>query len=376
MPGREQGQNAQAPRGSRASYGQALCLFMIFLLLWIPAAMRQETGNDYMRYVEFFHLANVHAYVPTEPGFNAVVRVIYGLCGYENYLLVFALFSFATIALFLAALWQQAKMGEERFFAASFFLFMTFGYYFQTYNTVRYYLALAVSFYALRFFLQRQYVTFLVLILLAALFHKSVLVVLVLYPMAAFAWKKWMVVLLTVLGAGFILFQDLCMKIIVWLYPSYLDTDILAAGGSPSYVNILRCAAILMLCGLVAFWNRGNPEHSFGVCYKESRSYRFYRNAVWISLWIYIFAYFVPELSRICYYLTVTQVILIPQLILEVPQNRKREKKVLTILIAAAAVLFFLLFLKTAYKDTIRILPYHSFLFDELSLTPSRSIIR
>ena len=117
------------------SRGEALsktAVFMLLAVLFIPAALRQATGNDYMRYVEIFHLADAGARVPTEEGFNLFVRAVYDLCGYENYLLVFALFSLSTTALFLSAIRRQA-----RFFGFSFYLFMMFGYYFQSYNTVR-----------------------------------------------------------------------------------------------------------------------------------------------------------------------------------------------------------------------------------------------
>ena len=53
------------------------CLFTIFLVLTVPAVLRQETGNDYMRYVEVFHLAASRAVVPTEPGFNRLARLVY-----------------------------------------------------------------------------------------------------------------------------------------------------------------------------------------------------------------------------------------------------------------------------------------------------------
>ena len=105
---------------SRGRQAQKALFLLLFLVLFVPSALRQATGNDYMRYVEFFHLASVDAYVPTEPGFNAFVKLIYGLCGYENYLLVFALFALFTILLFLLAIRDEA--GED--FGLAFFLFV------------------------------------------------------------------------------------------------------------------------------------------------------------------------------------------------------------------------------------------------------------
>ena len=127
------------------------CLLLILVILAVPAILRQETGNDYLRYVEFFHLASIDAYVPTEKGFNLLVKAIYALCGYENYLLVFAVYAILTIGLMLLAIRQQAED-----FAFSFFLFMMFGYYFQSFNTMRYYFALSIALVSMTCLLRRR----------------------------------------------------------------------------------------------------------------------------------------------------------------------------------------------------------------------------
>ncbi len=163
-----------------------VCLTAVFLILFLLSACRLNVGNDYAKYVEFMHLVNCDAYVPTEIGFNLMVKLIYGLSGYENFLLVFAFYSFATVFLFLLAMYRQS---DE--FGLTFFLFMTLGYYFQTFSTVRYYLALAAALYSMKFVLQRKWGRFAALVLLGATFHKSLLVVLPLYFLASLPWKKW-----------------------------------------------------------------------------------------------------------------------------------------------------------------------------------------
>ncbi len=77
-----------------------LSLSAIFLLLFGVSACRLNVGNDYAKYVEFMHLINCNAFVPTEFGFNQVVKLLYGISGFENYLLVFAFFAFFTILFF------------------------------------------------------------------------------------------------------------------------------------------------------------------------------------------------------------------------------------------------------------------------------------
>ena len=81
-----------------------VCLLSIFLVLFALSACRLNVGNDYAKYVEFMHLVNCDAYVPTEIGFNLLVKIVYGLSGYENYLLVFAIYAFATVIIFLLAM--------------------------------------------------------------------------------------------------------------------------------------------------------------------------------------------------------------------------------------------------------------------------------
>lgn len=106
--------------------------------------------------------------------------------GLENFLLVFAFYAFVTVFFFLLAMYE----GSDDF-PLTFFFFMALGYYFQTFSTVRYYLALAIALYAMKFVLRRQWGRFLILVLLGSAFHKSLLVVIPLYILASLPWKKW-----------------------------------------------------------------------------------------------------------------------------------------------------------------------------------------
>ena len=370
------------PGGTRGAVLRRSCFFLIALILIVPAVLRQETGNDYLRYVEFFHLASIDAYVPTEAGFNLLVKAIYALCGYENYLLVFAVFAVLTIVLMLEVLRRQAEN-----YAFSFFLFMMFGYYFQSFNTMRYYLALSLALTAMTCLLKRRYPEFVLLILAAALFHKSALAALLLYPASIMRWKKIHRASAAGIGVGVLLLHDKVLQLLVALYPSWEGTEDLAAGTSVSWVNILRCAGVLFLFFFVMRMQDGADGMGKAVCGENSqrilaerkedlqeRQLRLYLNGSFLGLLMYVFGWFVPEISRICYYLTFTQVFLIPMLLQRIPDGKKRERKWLTALVIAAAVLYFALFLKTAYRDTIKILPYKSFLFHELNQTPSGSV--
>lgn len=349
--------------GSRGSLLRRSCLFLIALILMVPAILRQETGNDYLRYVEFFHLASIDAYVPTEAGFNWLAKAVYSLCGYENYLLLFAIYAVMTILAMLTVIRQQAEN-----FCFSFFLFMMFGYYFQSFNTMRYYFALSLSLLAMTCLLRRQYAGFVILVLLASLFHKTALITLLLYPVAARRWKKRELAAAVVPGLAVLLLHEKAMELLLSLYPSWEGTVDLAAGTSISWVNIAKCLAVLLLAYYV---KADEAPDTF-----RGRQLVMYRNSAYIGLLLYVFGWFIPEVSRICYYLTFTQIFYLPMLLSGLPETEqgRRQKKLLTILVIAAALVFFALFLRTAYRDTIKILPYKSFLFHELNRTPSASV--
>lgn len=349
--------------GSRGSLLRRSCLFLIALILMVPAILRQETGNDYLRYVEFFHLASIDAYVPTEAGFNWLAKAVYSLCGYENYLLLFAIYAVMTILAMLAVIRQQAEN-----FCFSFFLFMMFGYYFQSFNTMRYYFALSLSLLAMTCLLRRQYAGFVILVLLASLFHKTALITLLLYPVAARRWKKRELAAAVVPGLAVLLLHEKAMELLLSLYPSWEGTVDLAAGTSISWVNIAKCLAVLLL----AYYVKADEDPDTF----RGRQLVMYRNSAYIGLLLYVFGWFIPEVSRICYYLMFTQIFYLPMLLSGLPETEqgRRQKKLLTILVIAAALVFFALFLRTAYRDTIKILPYKSFLFHELNRTPSASV--
>lgn len=324
-----------------------LSLVSVFLILFALSACRLNVGNDYAKYVEFMHLVNCDAFVPTEAGFNWIVRVLYGISGFENFLLVFAFFSFFTVLIFMAAIYRQADS-----FGFSFFLFMALGYYFQSFNTVRYYLALALALYAIPYVLKKQWGRFIVLMLLGATLHKSLLVVIPLYFLASIPWKKWQLAVAALFCSTFFFLQDFYLKVVIFLYPTYEDTEYLEGG--TSLINIVRCLAVLALALL---------------CYrksvKESARNRFYFYCNLGALVMYVCCSFLPIISRIGYYLTITHIFFLPSLVAGI--SNPKWKRIVKAGVIGAGILYFGVFiLMKAGNDGLRILPYETFLFHDM----------
>lgn len=329
-----------------------ICLSAIFLILAGVSGLRIEVGNDYGKYVDIFHeiyAGTDAAYVVTEPGFNFVVKAVYGMSGFENYLLVFALFGAATAFVFLKAMYEQSLD-----FKGSFAMFMLLGIYFRTFTTVRYYFVLALTLYSLKYVRRREYGKFVLLILFAALFHKSVLVVIPLYLAANLHWKKWMVVLGTVLSACVFLFQKPILDLALKLYPTFQNTVYLTqdVGLLANASGILRCLLVFLLAAVCRRESAaGNEENRF--CLKLSL----------LGFLLYTCGSFLPLVSRLAYYLVTPQILLVPGLLAGLPEGRKKK------LVLAATGLFclgyFVWFLRTASGSGIRVLPYRTWIFTE-----------
>lgn len=328
---------------SRQQMLNRILIMAVFILLFAVSACRIAVGNDYWVYRSDFLLIEQNRHVSFEFGFVWVVRLLQSILDHDQYLPVFAVFSFFTVLFFVRGV---VELSEQ--FCFTVFLLMTGGYYFSSLNSVRYYLVLAIAMYSIKYVLRDEWGKFILWILIAAAFHKSVLVVIPFYFLASREWKKWHMLLLAAGCASLLLFQDFYREIIFYFYPFYegsmFDT------GETSLTNIAKCAAVLVLSLL---YYRKTIQND-----KKNR-FCFYCNLGAVLL--YMFASFIPEISRIGYYLNITNIFLIPGII--VKMSGKRERVLWTVLVVTAYLAYFALFLRSAYNTDIRLLPYRNWIF-------------
>lgn len=320
----------------------------VYCLLAGVSACRIAVGNDYWPYMFNFRLIAQGRYVSSEKGFNLVVKWMQDLFGYNNYLPIFGLFSLITVYFFVRALHDQGE-----WYAASLFLLLTGGYYFNSLNSVRYYLVLAVALFSMKYVLRGEYGKFVLWIGAAALFHKSVLLVIPVYLLAKWLagiqLKKWHFVLGGALALSLIFGQDIYRRIIFMIYPFYENSAF--DTGELSLTNIGKCVGTLALC--LICWRSG---------LKENAKNRFYFFLNLGGLVLYTLGSFIPEVSRVCYYLIISQIFLIPNLLSGMKKGVLRYVCIGGT--AAAFLLYFALFLYRAYDVSIRLLPYRNWIFD------------
>ena len=320
----------------------------IYLLLAGVSACRIAVGNDYWVYRDNFNLIAQSRRVSSEFGFNYIVKWIQQLFGYDKYLPVFAFFSIVTVFFFVKALRDQGS-----YFAFSLFLLLTNGYYFNSLNSVRYYMALAIALFSMKYVLRKEYIKFVAFVLFGAVFHKTILLVI---PVYLVAWyftrhdiKKWHVAVGGVFLLSLIFGQDMYRAIIFKIYPYYENSAF--DTGQLSYVNIAKCLCVLILCG---------------ICYKRSLRLN-YRNRFYFFLniagfLVYCCGTFIPEVSRIAYYMVISQVFLLPELLAEMKDGW--FKKLCYAGVIGAFTVYFIMLLKGMYAVNIRLLPYLNWIFN------------
>jgi hypothetical protein len=217
---------------------------------------------------------------------------------------------------------------------------------------------LSIALYSMRYVLEKDWIKFVFVIAIAALFHKSVLIVIPIYFVATLSWKFWQI------AAGFIisiicyLFKSQILNLALTLYPSYKDTIYLSGG--TSLTSIARIGVVIILYAwFMIYYNRKHPN-----CDHNDNWYRelsFYGQLNMIAFITGTLFSFLPVVTRLVYYFSISQILLIPLILSRIEDERLR--KALKALIALIAIAYFMLFLYTAHKDGVGLLPYKSWLF-------------
>lgn len=341
--------NGEAVQSSLASR-QQLCnraaAVAVYVLLATVSACRIAVGNDYWGYRAQFIVIAEGREVSYEFGFTNVILLMQDIFGYDNYLPIFGLFSVLTVFFFVKAMYDASD-----WFAYTVFLLLTGGYYFMSFDNVRYYFALSIALYAMKYVLNKKYAAFILWVLIASCFHKSVLLVVPVYIVAQFLrWSKKTIWLIPTACIGLIAGREVLRYIVFRFYPFYENSPIFDTN-EISYVNIAKALAVLAFCLIY-----------FKQAIKDNKRNYFLFNLNLFALILYSFAFYVPELTRICYYMLAGQIFLIPAVLTKI--ENKKQKIFWIVAIGFAFTAYFAVFLIRAYDTDIRLLPYLNWIFN------------
>lgn len=156
------------PRISRAFKKAAL--FSVLLLLVLASAFRYGIGGDYGHYVNMYNVALLQGSKDfyTEPGFNILLMILA-----RTGLPAQSLFIVSSVLLGVGLWHFITRCAEERYWGLAVFLFVSFGFYYSSLNVLRQYMAFSVGLFALTALKDQQMKIFLLLVVIASLFHTA-----------------------------------------------------------------------------------------------------------------------------------------------------------------------------------------------------------
>mgnify|MGYP003548785119 FL=1 len=145
------------------------------------------------------------------------------------------------------------------------------------------------------------------------------------------------------------MFRNFYRKIIFIFYPYYEGSAFDKIDFSVT--NVAKCVAVLALCLIF-----------YKVALKDNVQNRFYFFLMLAGFSVYTFGAFIPEVSRIGYYMTVSQIFLVPGVLVRI--ENKKWRMLFTGAVVLAYTAYFALFLRSAYDINIRLLPYLNWIFN------------
>lgn len=218
----------------------------IFILMVLPgtlvAAFRYNNGADYFMYYSMFQaIKNGNTFINVtgktlELGFKYLIIVSQWFCD-EPW------FTFGTIALIIIILIFKGCLEISDDYRLSIMLFFVSGIYFDSFNGLRQFLAMAVFFYGIKYILNKDIKKYFVCCILAFLFHKSVLFISPLYFLqyVKIDIKKACIIIVSSFIGGSIIY-NLILRILKFTpYAYFLNSNELATATASASQILFFC---------------------------------------------------------------------------------------------------------------------------------------
>ena len=167
-----------------------LLVVFVILTLTIPAGLRHfSVGKDTWGYIRAIESASNYYngelfYTYYDFGFQLLMIILINIVREPNFVVL--IIALITNILIIKTLWQYK---DKISFSISIFCYITM-YYFQTYNIMRQWLAIAIIFFAFRYLIKEKYGWFSFWIIIATSIHLSAIICFSFIPIYIFVVKK------------------------------------------------------------------------------------------------------------------------------------------------------------------------------------------
>lgn len=312
-----------------------LFLFLAFLIVFIPAAIRYDVGIDYLSYLSIYNDSKFDVYKFKEPSFYFINYFLSNMNAHVQWLFVICALIFTFVA-FKAYPEKNVWLFHFLFFATLFYFSLT---------GIRQAISIAFGCFAIFYFFQKRYVLFFTLIIIGATFHQSMLLIAILGFVALIPLSYRMKThVAPIFFVGIILFTFFAMNIVI----EYIE-QFLKFMGFAKYANYFNSRFFI-------------PYDSFGsglgmlakfmfsiyIILNTKQFIQVNKNYWLLIILIFLYAISLVLANKIFIFGRMTNIFVVSSvigafLLLELPKNRQVHRVVL---------IFFIVFLSIAYiKD-------------------------
>ncbi|MDH6366293.1 MULTISPECIES: EpsG family protein [unclassified Breznakia] len=294
-----------------------LPIAIVFVLI---TGLRHNMGTDYTSYDYEFKIFTFNNFFDNfEVGFKALeVFVKYILHG--NVVVLMLCMAVITIASYFYFFYKNSSI-----LWISIFLFFTIGSYYTSFNTTRQFMAAGIYCLSFKYIVRKDFFRYVGIVLIGSLFHYSCIFMIPVYFLFGLDWnkfKKKTLIGFFVIASISILFSDVVINSLAKFtnYSHYINTDFLSS--DVSYAILLR--PFLLFTFIICFHKYIDiKDRKMRVLLNSSIMFIF---LMFISMKVYL-------IYRFTYYVLPFSILLITEVINNIPQQKRKKIAFCVILI-------------------------------------------
>ena len=285
-----------------------LTVIVLSIIMVLPVGMSEIQG-DRANYVHHFlnflpespalFLEPLIQYFP-ESGWEAFNMIIKYFVANNGRVFVIA----TSLFIILPVIYRFSK--DIQLFEIAVFIFMCFGTYPQAENGLRQACATAILVFGYRILTEKNVLSYLILVLVAATFHVSALIFLILFPLRYIRVDGMFMKVSAILSVLLFVFYHPFMRLVCWAFAGNRYVDIYTSwmlddtswGANP--LRLIWIAIPLVL----AYFNKERLED-------KEKGFRFIVNISFVNLIISLFATKTWIFARFCFYFSTFEIFLI-----------------------------------------------------------------
>lgn len=230
----------------------------------------------------------------------------------------------------------------------SLFLYVTLNFFFNSMNVMRQAIAIGIIAFAIPKLLQRKSFFYIVSVVVAAMFHQSAIVALILIPLSKIDFKK----------KTFVAY--LFAAVAIFIFSNYITDSIALLLGRDELYNkdftgtnyfgaLFQATVALFFCGITSnYLNRGKRKGN------ERKSNSILQHAMMLWFLFSVFGMQVEIIGRLGYYFAIFAILAIPAALSKAPEQ---DQKLLTLTIGTTTFLYFIV-IAIARPEWFGAIPY------------------